>query len=103
MRLKTMIAGSALLLMIGGISDAAVTADTQMGSCGMSANSSCGMSAKTDAPATTQPAADDAKYVCPMHSDVTSDKPGKCPKCGMQLKATTKPTQTYGASHQQQQ
>ena len=24
----------------------------------------------------------DAKYVCPMHSDVTSDKPGKCPKCG---------------------
>jgi len=25
-------------------------------------------------------------YVCPMHPDVVSDKPGKCPKCGMQLK-----------------
>lgn len=24
----------------------------------------------------------DAKYVCPMHPDVTSDKPGKCHKCG---------------------
>ena len=26
-----------------------------------------------------------AVYLCPMHSDVTSDKPGKCPKCGMTL------------------
>ncbi len=24
-------------------------------------------------------------YTCPMHSEVTSDKPGKCPKCGMAL------------------
>lgn len=24
-------------------------------------------------------------YTCPMHSEVTSDKPGKCPKCGMIL------------------
>jgi len=26
-------------------------------------------------------------YTCPMHPDVTSDKPGKCPKCGMTLVA----------------
>lgn len=26
-----------------------------------------------------------AMYVCPMHPDVTSDKPGKCSKCGMNL------------------
>jgi hypothetical protein len=26
-----------------------------------------------------------AVYVCPMDSDVRSDKPGKCPKCGMDL------------------
>lgn len=26
-----------------------------------------------------------AKYVCPMHPEVTSDKPGACPKCGMAL------------------
>ncbi len=24
-------------------------------------------------------------YVCPMHADVTSDKPGTCSKCGMEL------------------
>jgi len=24
-------------------------------------------------------------YICPMHSEVTSDKSGKCPKCGMEL------------------
>ncbi len=26
-----------------------------------------------------------AIFVCPMHRDVTSSKPGECPKCGMQL------------------
>jgi len=35
---------------------------------------------KAEAPATT------AAYVCPMHADVKSDKPGKCDKCGMDLK-----------------
>jgi len=29
-------------------------------------------------------------YVCPMHADVTSDKPGKCSKCGMDLKPQKK-------------
>jgi len=24
-------------------------------------------------------------YTCPMHPEVQSDKPGKCPKCGMNL------------------
>jgi hypothetical protein len=24
-------------------------------------------------------------WVCPMDPDVTSDKPGRCPKCGMEL------------------
>lgn len=24
-------------------------------------------------------------YTCPMHKEVTSDKPGVCPKCGMTL------------------
>ena len=27
-----------------------------------------------------------AAYVCPMHPEVTSSEPGKCPKCGMALK-----------------
>ena len=24
-------------------------------------------------------------YICPMHPDVRTDKPGSCPKCGMNL------------------
>ena len=33
-------------------------------------------------------------YTCPMHPEVTSDKPGQCPKCGMDLveKKVTKDT-----------
>jgi len=26
-----------------------------------------------------------ATFVCPMHPEVTSDKPGECPKCGMDM------------------
>ena len=26
-----------------------------------------------------------ASYACPMHPEETSDKPGKCPKCGMMM------------------
>jgi hypothetical protein len=29
--------------------------------------------------------AEAAAYTCPMHPEVTSDKPGKCPQCGMEL------------------
>ena len=28
-------------------------------------------------------------YQCPMHSQIKSDKPGKCSICGMKLKKTT--------------
>jgi len=30
-------------------------------------------------------AAEGTTYTCPMHPEVTSDKPGECPVCGMDL------------------
>jgi hypothetical protein len=32
-----------------------------------------------------------ALYVCPMHPEVTSATPGKCPKCGMTLVRKARP------------
>jgi len=29
-------------------------------------------------------------YTCPMHADVVSHQPGKCPTCGMELNASQK-------------
>lgn len=37
------------------------------------------------APLPPAPPAGPALYACPMHPEVTSDAPGKCPKCGMEL------------------
>ncbi|MDB5121970.1 MAG: actP [Mucilaginibacter sp.] len=34
---------------------------------------------------TSKKAAAKVVYTCPMHTDVVSYKPGKCPKCGMTL------------------
>src|ERR1700722_20202669 len=35
--------------------------------------------------ATPSPTVATAKYTCVMHPEVVSNKPGKCPKCGMEL------------------
>lgn len=39
-------------------------------------------------------------YQCPMHPDVISDKPGKCPKCGMDLKLIKKEKKSQPTSKQ---
>ncbi|MCX6290357.1 MAG: hypothetical protein NT126_01175 [Bacteroidetes bacterium] len=42
---------------------------------------------KTTASAPQDTTAHKAAYACPMHPEETSDKPAKCPKCGMDLEA----------------
>ena len=44
--------------------------------------------AEMDDPTAAQASAGPTVYACPMHPEVTSDQPGRCPKCGMKLLAT---------------
>ena len=50
--------------------------------------------AQMDDPAAMPEAAGPVTYACPMHRDVTSAEPGRCPKCGMKLLASQAPTVT---------
>jgi DNA-directed RNA polymerase subunit RPC12/RpoP len=50
--------------------------------------------AQMDDPAAMPAGAGPITYACPMHPEVTSDEPGRCPKCGMKLLATQAPAAT---------
>ena len=50
--------------------------------------------AQMDDPAALPEAAGPVAYACPMHPDVTSAEPGRCPKCGMKLLASQAATVT---------
>jgi FtsP/CotA-like multicopper oxidase with cupredoxin domain len=39
-------------------------------------------------------------YVCPMHTDVTSDSPGTCPQCGMRLVPATGASASVAPTHE---
>jgi FtsP/CotA-like multicopper oxidase with cupredoxin domain len=47
--------------------------------------------AQMDDPAAMPADAGPVVYACPMHPEVVSDQPGRCPKCGMKLLATPAP------------
>jgi FtsP/CotA-like multicopper oxidase with cupredoxin domain len=51
--------------------------------------------AQMDDPAAMPAGAGPVTYACPMHPEVTSDEPGRCPKCGMKLLATAAPAVAY--------
>jgi FtsP/CotA-like multicopper oxidase with cupredoxin domain len=44
----------------------------------------------------TAPGQGPVLYACPMHPELTSDQPGRCPQCGMKLLATALATQPAG-------
>jgi FtsP/CotA-like multicopper oxidase with cupredoxin domain len=44
--------------------------------------------AQMDDPTAMPADAGPVTYACPMHPEVTSDEPGRCPRCGMKLLAT---------------
>jgi len=53
--------------------------------------------ARKQRPAPKAHAHEDGSYSCPMHADIVSAKPGRCPKCGMNLTAAEKKATPPGA------
>ncbi len=47
----------------------------------------------------TVPSQPDGQYTCPMHPEVTSDKPGMCPKCHMALEKTKPKSRQHEHGH----
>jgi len=56
-------------------------------------------SSETQQDGMNQPKAKPGQYTCPMHAEVISDKPGKCPKCGMNLEQVPTPTESENTGH----
>jgi FtsP/CotA-like multicopper oxidase with cupredoxin domain len=55
--------------------------------------------AQMDDPAAMPAGAGPVTYACPMHPEVTSQEPGRCPKCGMKLLAVTGMAEMAGHDH----
>jgi FtsP/CotA-like multicopper oxidase with cupredoxin domain len=56
--------------------------------------------AQMDDPAAMPPDAGPVTYTCPMHPEVTSQEPGRCPKCGMKLLAAQAGSEPMADHHQ---
>jgi len=57
---------------------------------GCCAGNTCGVETTPTGPAAEQA----QQYTCPMHPEVVSGKPGKCPKCGMNLVPVKEPAKS---------
>jgi FtsP/CotA-like multicopper oxidase with cupredoxin domain len=55
--------------------------------------------AQMDDPTAMPESAGPVTYACPMHPEVTSDQPGRCPKCGMKLLAVEPDSQLLPDHH----
>jgi FtsP/CotA-like multicopper oxidase with cupredoxin domain len=55
--------------------------------------------AQMDDPTAMPEGAGPVTYACPMHPEVTSDQPGRCPKCGMKLLAVEPASQQMANHH----
>jgi hypothetical protein len=51
----------------------------------MLAFGACNTQTKKSTPTEQGETTEKVTYTCPMHAEVISDKPGKCPKCHMDL------------------
>ena len=78
--MKAILGSAAVLATVAMVSMATAAGSGGSDGCPMGGCGGCAMAA-----ATTQPTTQATSYVCPMDKDVTSDKPGKCSKCGMKL------------------
>ena len=58
--------------------------------CLVVALTSCGPSTTKQAPTSAPASSSKTVYTCTMHPDIKADKPGICPKCGMNLVETDK-------------
>jgi hypothetical protein len=87
-RMFSLVVGAAVLIISLSIANA--TSDTGSKKNGLSNITSRGLIQE-------KPASQEAKvlYTCPMHPSVSSDKPGKCPTCGMNLVKKDVATVTY--------
>ncbi|HEX5908794.1 MAG TPA: heavy metal-binding domain-containing protein, partial [Propionibacteriaceae bacterium] len=52
-----------------------------------------------DDPSAAAETAEPVSYACPMHPEVTSDQPGRCPKCGMKLLPVESDSNHMGMHH----